>query len=87
MFFKQDILLFFWVQSHPHGVEKGWMFIARLLNLEPQPDITATTLFDFLEVMYITLLFGLLSVRCWSGWCERVIKLLPPGLYLVNMPN
>ncbi|XP_011667038.2 nucleoporin GLE1 [Strongylocentrotus purpuratus] len=37
-------------QSHPHGVERGWMFISRVLNLEPQPDITATTLFDFLEV-------------------------------------
>ncbi|XP_054749231.2 mRNA export factor GLE1-like [Lytechinus pictus] len=42
-------------QSHPHGVERGWIFISRVLNLKPQPDITATTLFDFLEVCGQTL--------------------------------
>ncbi|XP_071479227.1 mRNA export factor GLE1-like [Diadema antillarum] len=37
-------------KAHPHGLDRGWMFLSRVMNLDPQPDITATTLFDFLEV-------------------------------------
>lgn len=35
---------------HPHGMEWGWRWLAHMLNLEPRQDITATLLFDFLEV-------------------------------------
>ncbi|XP_033627063.1 nucleoporin GLE1-like isoform X2 [Asterias rubens] len=36
--------------QHPYGIDHAWQWLARLLNLQPQPDITATMLFDFLEV-------------------------------------
>ncbi|XP_063792585.1 mRNA export factor GLE1 [Pseudophryne corroboree] len=36
--------------AHPHGLHYGWLWMAQLLNLEPLADVTATLLFDFLEV-------------------------------------
>ncbi|XP_062518503.1 mRNA export factor GLE1-like [Corticium candelabrum] len=36
--------------AHPHGVEHGWVWLSRLVNLSPRQDVTATLLFDFLEV-------------------------------------
>lgn len=36
--------------SSPHGLNHGWRWLAQMLNLEPLADITATLLFDFLEV-------------------------------------
>lgn len=36
--------------SHPHGLENGWMWLAKILNTDPLPDITATVLFDFLDM-------------------------------------
>ncbi|XP_051950503.1 mRNA export factor GLE1-like [Xyrauchen texanus] len=35
---------------HPHGLNHGWRWLAQTLNLEPLADVTATILFDFLEV-------------------------------------
>ncbi|XP_067132475.1 mRNA export factor GLE1-like [Centruroides vittatus] len=35
---------------HPHGMKHAWIWLARLLNLQPRSDITATILVDFLEV-------------------------------------
>jgi len=35
---------------HPHGLDHGWCWFSRILNLEPRPNVTATVLFDFLEV-------------------------------------
>eukprot|EP00062_Callorhinchus_milii_P014879 gi/632964515/ref/XP_007898434.1/ PREDICTED: nucleoporin GLE1 [Callorhinchus milii] len=35
---------------HPHGLNHGWRWLAQMLNMEPLADITATLLFDFLEV-------------------------------------
>uniref|UniRef100_A0A671SAE8 mRNA export factor GLE1 n=1 Tax=Sinocyclocheilus anshuiensis TaxID=1608454 RepID=A0A671SAE8_9TELE len=35
---------------HPHGLNHGWRWLAQILNMEPLADITATVLFDFLEV-------------------------------------
>ncbi|GFR19635.1 nucleoporin GLE1 [Trichonephila clavata] len=35
---------------HPHGLAWGWKWLSRMLNLEPRPDITATVLYDFLDV-------------------------------------
>ncbi|XP_032828859.2 mRNA export factor GLE1 [Petromyzon marinus] len=37
-------------KSHPHGLQYGWRWIAQMLNLEPVSDISATMLYDFLEV-------------------------------------
>ncbi|KAM4746659.1 mRNA export factor GLE1 [Anableps anableps] len=36
--------------SVPHGLNHGWRWLAQMLNMEPLADITATLLFDFLEV-------------------------------------
>ncbi|NWI64040.1 GLE1 protein, partial [Todus mexicanus] len=36
--------------EHPHGLNYGWRWLAQILNLEPLADVTATLLFDFLEV-------------------------------------
>ncbi|KFQ17841.1 PREDICTED: nucleoporin GLE1, partial [Merops nubicus] len=35
---------------HPHGLNYGWRWLAQMLNMEPVADVTATLLFDFLEV-------------------------------------
>ncbi|CAL1543024.1 unnamed protein product [Lymnaea stagnalis] len=35
---------------HPHGVEQSWMWLARTMNLDPHPDITAAMIFDVLSV-------------------------------------
>nr|XP_033817658.1 nucleoporin GLE1 [Geotrypetes seraphini] len=35
---------------HPHGLNHGWQWLAQMLNMEPLVDVTATLLFDFLEV-------------------------------------
>ncbi|NXY87305.1 GLE1 protein, partial [Alcedo cyanopectus] len=35
---------------HPHGLKYGWRWLAQALNVEPMADVTATVLFDFLEV-------------------------------------
>ena len=35
---------------HPHGLEHGWAWFARVLNMEPHPTLTATALYDMLEV-------------------------------------
>ena len=37
-------------QIHPHGLNHGWRWLAQILNMEPLSDVTATLLFDFLEV-------------------------------------
>lgn len=37
-------------QPHPHGLENGWTWLSRIINTDPQPGITATALYDFLEV-------------------------------------
>ncbi|XP_051964023.1 mRNA export factor GLE1 [Xyrauchen texanus] len=35
---------------HPHGLNHGWRWLAQILNMEPLADVTATIIFDFLEV-------------------------------------
>lgn len=37
-------------EAHPHGLNHGWRWLAQILNMEPLSDVTATLLFDFLEV-------------------------------------
>ncbi|KAG8141805.1 hypothetical protein E2320_006481 [Naja naja] len=36
--------------THPHGLNHAWRWLAQILNMEPLADVTATILFDFLEV-------------------------------------
>ena len=36
---------------HPHGLEYAWSWFSQVLNLDPEPDITATMLYDFLQVV------------------------------------
>ncbi|XP_072908486.1 mRNA export factor GLE1 isoform X1 [Hemitrygon akajei] len=36
--------------EHPHGLNHAWHWLAQMLNMEPLADVTATLLFDFLEV-------------------------------------
>ena len=36
---------------HPHGPEHGWAWLARVLNAEPHPTLTAAALGSFLEVV------------------------------------
>ena len=33
-----------------HSMEYGWAWLARVLNMEPHPTLTATAIGDFLEV-------------------------------------
>ena len=39
---------------HPHSLEYGWAWLARVLNMEPHPTLTATAIGDFLEVSLMT---------------------------------
>ncbi|XP_065593625.1 mRNA export factor GLE1 [Cyrtonyx montezumae] len=36
--------------AHPHGLSYGWRWLAQMVNMEPVVDVTATLLFNFLEV-------------------------------------
>ena len=38
------------VTNHPFGLELGWAFLARILNLRPRADFTATAIYEFLDV-------------------------------------
>jgi nucleoporin GLE1 len=35
---------------HPHGLLYAWRWLARVMNLDPNPDITATAIYDMLQV-------------------------------------
>lgn len=37
-------------KTHPIGLQESWRWLAASLNLEPRPDISATLMFDFLEI-------------------------------------
>ena len=34
----------------PHSLDQGWQWLSQVLSLEPRPHITATLVYDFLEV-------------------------------------
>lgn len=46
----QKFIYLFLFQPVPHGLNHGWRWLAQMLNMEPLADVTATLLFDFLEV-------------------------------------
>jgi len=35
---------------NPYGTEHAWAWLSMVMNIEPLPDITATMIFDLLEV-------------------------------------
>ncbi|XP_060071931.1 mRNA export factor GLE1-like [Ylistrum balloti] len=35
---------------HPHGVDNAWIWLCRVMNIHPHPDITATMIYDMLHV-------------------------------------
>ena len=36
--------------AHPHGIEHAWVWLSRAMNIDPEPDITATMIYDLLQV-------------------------------------
>ena len=58
--------------SHPHGLERGWMWLARVLNKDPHPSITATALCEFLEVHCISAHVCVVCVWVCEGLCVCV---------------
>ncbi|XP_062587999.1 mRNA export factor GLE1-like [Saccostrea cucullata] len=36
--------------THPFGIEHAWIWLSRVMNIQPLPDVTATMVFDLLEV-------------------------------------
>ncbi|XP_019614919.1 PREDICTED: nucleoporin GLE1-like [Branchiostoma belcheri] len=37
-------------RRHPHGAAHGWCWLSSVINLDPETDVTATLLYDFLQV-------------------------------------
>ncbi|XP_072018395.1 mRNA export factor GLE1-like [Amphiura filiformis] len=82
------------LQVHPFGPCEGLTWLSRVMNLEPQPDVTATMLYDFLEVCSHTLastyggqFFELLEVL-WEQYFPKIEAITPafngPVLRLKN---
>lgn len=46
-----------YVHAHPHGLDYGWAWLARVLNMEPHSTLTAAALGDFLEVRFLGQLY------------------------------
>lgn len=36
--------------EHPHGLDHAWQWLTRVLNMDPEPDITCTMIYDCLQV-------------------------------------
>lgn len=36
--------------TNPHGIDHAWTWLSRLLNIHPMPDVTATLVYDMLQV-------------------------------------
>ncbi|CAI9554939.1 unnamed protein product [Staurois parvus] len=60
---------------HPHGLNYGWRWLAQILNLEPVADVTATLLYDFLEVC------GNALMKQYQGQFWKLILLLKDELF------
>ncbi|KAJ1133756.1 hypothetical protein NDU88_000232 [Pleurodeles waltl] len=56
--------------GHPHGLNHGWQWFAQMLNTEPLVDVTATLLFDFLEVC------GNALMKQYQGQFLKMIQLI-----------
>ncbi len=71
--------------QHPHGVENAWRWLTEVMNLEPRPDITATMIFDLLEVTGNALLkcYGKQFVKLIqlfrADFVPKIVKVTPEG--------
>ncbi|XP_018421001.1 PREDICTED: nucleoporin GLE1 [Nanorana parkeri] len=62
-------------KHHPHGLNYGWRWLAQMLNMKPVADITATLLYDFLEVC------GNALMKQYQGQFWKLISLLQEELF------
>eukprot|EP00118_Oscarella_pearsei_P005791 m.26583 g.26583 ORF g.26583 m.26583 type:complete len:706 (+) comp29407_c0_seq9:18-2135(+) len=62
-------------KAHPYGLEHGWTWLAQLANLPPRPNITATILFDFLEVA------GHCLLKKYKKQFQKLLSLICKELY------
>lgn len=62
-------------KPHPHGIRFAWRWLAAALNLEPNPDITATLLHEFLK------LAGHKLSQCYGEQFWKLIRLLNTEYY------
>ena len=71
--------------AHPHGIEHGWSWLGRMVNIEPRPDITATVLHEFISVAGHSLSrtyrrqFVKLLQTVSSEYLPRIVAVTPSG--------
>ncbi|KAK9512146.1 hypothetical protein O3M35_000632 [Rhynocoris fuscipes] len=72
-------------QPHPFNLGEGWKFLVAFVKLEPKPEISATILYDVLDVIGSSMLklYGiqfnkLLHVIC-KFYLPRIIEATPEG--------
>lgn len=71
-------------RPHPFGIEHGWIWFTRLMNLEPRPSVTATVIFDFLEVAGHAMMkrFGKQFQKVLLTLCQelmpKILQVTPP---------
>ncbi len=53
--------------THPHGMEQAWLWLTRTMNLPPVIDVTATLMYDMLQVTGFAL---------WKTYGKQFEKLL-----------
>ena len=70
--------------DHPHGIEQGWAWLARVLNLKPHPSVTATMLYEFIKVAGHALMkkygrqFQKLLLVLWKEFVPAIEEVTPP---------
>jgi nucleoporin GLE1 len=52
---------------HPHNLDNGWRWLTNFLNLDPQPDVCATLICEFLQVA---------GYQMWQCFGKQFVKLL-----------
>lgn len=53
--------------AHPYALENGWTWFASFLNLDPLPEISATLIYEFLQVC---------GTEMWQTYKQQFTKLL-----------
>ena len=72
-------------RAHPFGLEYGWMWFTSIMNLKPRPSLTATVIFDFLEVAGHALMkrFGKQFKKVLLALCQdlmpKILEVTPPN--------
>ena len=70
--------------NHPYGIEHGWTWLARTLNLKPHPSVTATMLCEFIKVAGHLLMekyrkqFQKLLLVLFKSYVPAIDKVTPP---------